>query len=262
MITYCYAVWNEFINFIGGRNGLLHWLFFCAALLFCALWGKGDRKRLFWPSVLVLLFFFNPLFYATIGTKFLSGVYWRLLWMLPVSFVIAYALTRLVYRQNKDALRVAVIVIACVCIIATGEREFSAKTYQEKENEYEIAQAAVEISDIVTENLLSWKENIIVPNELLCDVRQYSSAVGLLYGRNAGGFISDIAPDEQMVYEEMSKEEPDLSLVTEVARARECRYIVFNTSFHRIPEDLSGYGYEKIAVVQEDYAVYRRMVQQ
>ena len=75
-------------------------------------------------------------------------------------------------------------------------------------------------------------------------------------------FISDIAPDEQMVYEEMSREEPDLSLVTEVARARECRYIVFNTSFHRIPEDLTGYGYEKIAVVQEDYAVYRRMVQQ
>lgn len=262
MITYCYAVWNEFMNFIGGRNGLLHWLFFCAALLFCALWGKGDRKRLFWPSVLVLLFFFNPLFYATIGTKFLSGVYWRLLWMLPVSFVIAYALTRLVYRWNKDVVRVAVIVIACVCIIVTGEREFSAKTYQEKENEYEIAQAAVEISDIVAENLLSWKENIIVPNELLCDVRQYSSAVGLLYGRNAGGFISEIAPDEQMVYEEMSKEEPDLSLVTEVARARECRYIVFNTSFHRIPEDLSGYGYEKIAVVQEDYAVYRRMVQQ
>lgn len=262
MITYCYAVWNEFMNFIGGRNGLLHWLLFCAALLFCVLLGKGDRKRLFWPSVLVLLFFFNPLFYATIGTKFLSGVYWRLLWMLPVSFVIAYALTRLVYRQNKDAVRIAVIVIACVCIIVTGEREFSAKTYREKENEYEIAQAAVEISDIVAQNLLSWKENIIVPNELLCDVRQYSSAVGLLYGRNAGGFISDIAPDEQMVYEEMSKEEPDLSLVTEVARARECRYIVFNTSFHRIPEDLTGYGYEKIAVVQEDYAVYRRMVQQ
>ena len=120
----------------------------------------------------------------------------------------------------------------------------------------------MEISDIVAQNLLSWKENIIVPNELLCDVRQYSSAVGLLYGRNAGGFISDIAPDEQMVYEQMSREEPDLSLVTEVAQARECRYIVFNTSFHRIPEDLTGYGYEKIAVVQEDYAVYRRMVQQ
>ena len=55
MITYCYAVWNEFMNFIGGRNGLLHWLLFCAALLFCVLLGKGDRKRLFWPSVLVLL---------------------------------------------------------------------------------------------------------------------------------------------------------------------------------------------------------------
>lgn len=259
MITYCYAVWDEFVNFIGGRSGLLHWSIFCAALVFCAFLGKGERKRLFWPSVLVLLFFFNPVFYATIGTRFLSGIYWRLLWMLPVSFVIAYALTQFTFRWKKNVVRVAVVVAACVCIAVTGEREFSKETYREKENAYEISQAAIEISDIVVENLQSWKETIIVPNELLCDVRQYSSAVGLLYGRNAGGFISDIGPDEQAVYEEMSREEPDLAIVTEIAKNKDCKYIVFNTSFHRIPEDLSEYGYKKMAVVQEHYVIYSRI---
>ncbi len=259
MITYCYAVWDEFVNFIGGRSGLLHWILFCAALVFCAFLGKGDRKRLFWPSVLVLLFFFNPVFYATIGTRFLSGIYWRLLWMLPVSFVIAYALTQFTFKWKKNVVRVAVVVVACVCIAVTGEREFSKETYQEKENAYEISQAAIEISDVVMGSLMDWKENIIVPNELLCDVRQYSCSVGLLYGRNAGGFITDIEDDEMTVYEEMSREEPDLEIVTGIAKNRNCRYIVFNTSFHRIPEDLSGYGYEKLTVVQEDYAVYRRI---
>lgn len=257
MVTYCYAVWDEFINFIGGRSGFWHWLLFCVALLCCAWMGKGERKRLVIPSVLVLFFFFNPFFYAYIGTKFLAGIYWRLLWMLPISFVIAYALTQMIYKMKKDVLRVIAIVAACVCIVATGEREFSAETYTEKENEYEIAQAAIEISAIVEGDLHNWKETIIVPNELLCDIRQYSCSVGLLYGRNAGGFISDIAPDEASVYEEMCKEEPDVALITEIGKARECRYIVFDTSFHRIPEDLSEYGYEKIAVVQEDYAVYR-----
>lgn len=257
MITYCYAVWDEFVNFIGGRSGLAHWLIFGMAIFCCVLLGKEDRKRFLWPSVLVLLFFFNPIFYKYIGTKFLSGIYWRLLWMLPISFVIAYALTQTAYKVRKDAVRILILVAGCMCIILTGEREFSGTTYKEKENDYEISQAAIEISDVVMGNLSEWKENIIVPNELLCDVRQYSCAVGLLYGRNAGGFITDIEPDEKAVYDEMCKEEPDLSIVTGIAKLRGCRFIVFNTSFHRIPEDLSGYGYEKIAVVQNNYAVYR-----
>lgn len=259
MITYCYAVWDEFVNFIGGRDGLVHWILFGVAILCCMLQGKEERKRIFWPSALVLLFFFNPIFYAIIGTRFLSGVYWRLLWMLPISFVIAYAVTQMAYKLKRDVLRVFVLVAACVCIMVTGEREFSAETYTEKENAYEISQAAIEISDIVMLNLQSWKENIIVPNELLCDIRQYSCSVGLLYGRNAGGFINNIEPDEMTVYEEMCKEEPDLAVITEIAKKRECRYIVFNTSFHQIPEDLGSYGYGKLAVVQEDYVVYQRI---
>lgn len=259
MSTYCYAVWDEFINFIGGKDGLIHWILFGVAICCCAFLGKGERKRLFWPSALVLLFFFNPIFYAVIGTRFLTGVYWRLLWMLPISFVIAYTVTQMAYKVKKDVFRLCVLAMACVCIVATGKPVLSAETYTEKENSYEISQAAIEICDIVMGDLSDWKENIIVPNELLCDIRQYSCSVGLLYGRNAGGFISDIEPDENAVYEEMCKQEPDVAVITDIAKQRGCRYIVFNTSFHRIHEDLSGYGYEKLTSVQEDYVVYRRI---
>lgn len=259
MSTYCYAVWDEFTKFIGGRAGLWHWLLFGAAIFCCAFFGKEERKKIFWPSALVLLFFFNPIFYAVIGTRFLSGVYWRLLWMLPISFVLAYVIIQLVYKVNRDVLRVLVLAAACVCIIVTGEREFSKATYTEKENEYEISQAAIEICDVVMARLSDWKEIIIVPNELLCDIRQYSCSVGLLYGRNAGGFITDIEPEELAVYEEMCKEVPDVKLITDIAKERNCRYIVFRTSFHQIPEDLSSYGYGKFAVVQEDYVIYQRI---
>ena len=259
MVVYCYAVIDEFVKFIGGRSGLAHWILFCVALLCCFCLGKEERKRFVWPSVLVLLFFFNPVFYAYVGTKFLTGIYWRLLWMLPISFVIAYALVQMAYKFRSDILRFAVLLVAVVCIIVTGEREFSRGTYTEKENEYEIAQAAVDISNVVMSGLIDWKETIIVPNELVCDIRQYSCSVGLLYGRNAGGFISGIEPDEKMVHDEMCKEYPNVALIAQIAKARDCRYVVFNTSFHKIPEDLSELGYEKITVVQENYAIYRRI---
>ena len=256
---YVLALWGEFTNFIGKESGVIHWLLFTAALILCFFMGKRERRLLFWPSVLVLVFFFNPFFYKYVGTLFLSGIYWRLLWMLPVSFVIAYVLTKLLYRIPKNAVRALMLVIACGCIFVTGVPVFSRTTYRERENLYEIPTAAIEICDYVKSNLENWKETIIVPNELLCEIRQYSSAVGLLYGRNFGGFISDIEEDEMAVYEEMSKEEPDVALITEVARNRDCRYIVFNLSFHDVPEDLTEYGYEKVEVIEEVYAIYGRI---
>ena len=257
MSTYCYGVWNEFTNFIGGRAGLAHWALYILALFCCIFMGKEIRKKLFFPSVLILLVFFNPLFYALVGTRFLSGIYWRLLWMLPISFLIAYCLTRLVYRMKKNVFRLAVAVLACICIIVTGKRIFVPETYTEKENKYELPQAAIEICDYVKDHLMDWKETIVVPEELLCDIRQYSSAVCLFYGRNAGGFITNIEEDEAAVYEQMCRKEPDLEMITEIGKRRNCRYLVFNTSFHRLPEDMTDYGYEKVHVVENVYAIYR-----
>lgn len=259
MLTYCYAVWDEFINFIGGRSGLAHWLLFGLALLCCAAFGKNIRKKLFWPSVLVMIFFFNPVFYAVVGTRFLSGVYWRLLWMLPISFVIAYVLTQMTFKINRNVVRVGAAALSVICIMVTGERIFSDSTYNEKENAYELPQAAIEISDIIMGELSEWKETIIVPYDLLCYIRQYSCSVGLLYGRNAEGFISGIEEEEAKVFSEMNKENPDVGLITEIAKEKKCRYIIFDAYFHQIPEDLTEYGYERYRVVEEKYVMYRRI---
>ena len=70
---YVLALWGEFVKFTGGRAGLVHLLLFAAALVCCFFLGKEERHRLFWPSVLVGIFFFNPVFYKYVGTRFLSG---------------------------------------------------------------------------------------------------------------------------------------------------------------------------------------------
>ena len=85
-----YSIWDNFKNFIGGRTGLFHWGMFCLALVFLFLVGRKQKEEkqavrfLVWPSVLVLLFLFNPLFYRYVGSRFFAGVYWRLFWMLSL----------------------------------------------------------------------------------------------------------------------------------------------------------------------------------
>lgn len=237
------AVWFNFKDFIGGREGLLHWAIFCGALLVCVVLGKKERKLLFWPSVLTLIFFFNPLFYRYIGNKFLSGVYWRLLWMVPVSFITAYVLTQLVYRFKKDFVRIAAVVLAAAVIILTGERMYTGVTFQQPENDYKLPQAALDVADILGSSGIDWKVKAVVPNELLCYVRQYRCDFGLLYGRNAGGFISDIGEDEQKVYEQMSSDTPDVGVITELAKKHDVAFICFNIKEQKIPQDISNYGY-------------------
>ena len=121
-----YSILDNFKNFIGGRTGLLHWVLFCAAVVAIFFLGKKYKEEkqavrfLVWPSVLVLLFIFNPLFYRYVGSRFFAGVYWRLFWMLPISFSVAYVIVWLICRWKKQAVRVAVSVAALVTIIVSG----------------------------------------------------------------------------------------------------------------------------------------------
>ena len=85
-----YSILDNFKNFIGGRTGLLHWVLFCAAVVAIFFLGKKYKEEkqavrfLVWPSVLVLLFVFNPLFYRYVGSRLFAGGYWGLWWMLPI----------------------------------------------------------------------------------------------------------------------------------------------------------------------------------
>lgn len=256
MIADCYAVWDNFKNFIGGRAGILHWGIFCLALIYCLFLGKRDRKLLVWPTVMVLFFFFNPLFYRYVGSKFLSGVYWRLMWMVPVSFVTAYALVHFVYRFKKQAVRILASVLAVACIIVTGERMYQEKTFVRAENSYKLPQAVIDVADTLAAAGVNWKVRSLVPNELFCYIRQYRCDIGLFYGRNAGGFISEIGEDEKRVYDEMCKEEPDIGVITEICKRNEVVFLCFNRDMQRIPEDLEEYGYLHYRDVGE-YSIYK-----
>lgn len=260
MKAYLDALWGEFVNFIGGGAGAAHWGLFLAALIGTFFLGRRERRKIFYPSLLVLLLFFNPLFYRYVGTRFLPGVYWRLLWMLPVSFAVAYVATRLLFVIPRRALRVAAAALACAVIFATGAPVFSRETYSEKENAYELPAAAIGVADTVDAwRTDAWKETMVAPSELLCSIRQYSPSACLLYGRNSGGFILDIGEDEEAVFGEMNKLEPDLGLIDRVAREKNCRFLVFNTAFHNVTDEgLGSLGYKRIATIEEDYAVYRR----
>lgn len=258
-----YSILDNFKNFIGGRTGLLHWVLFCAAVVAIFFLGKKYKEEkqavrfLVWSSVLVLLFIFNPLFYRYVGSRFFAGVYWRLFWMLPISFSVAYVIVWLICRWKKQAVRVAVFVAALVTIMVSGQRIYSETTFTEAENEYKLPQAAIDVADIIGNSGYSWKVKAVVPDELFCYIRQYRCDIGLFYGRNVGGFISGIGEDEDAMHQQMCQEKPDMEVVTEIAKRNGLVFLCFNREEKELPDNMTPYGYHYY-METGDYIIYIR----
>lgn len=107
---------------------------------------------------------------------------------------------------EKQAVRIVVLVAALGTIALSGQKIYSKATFTEAENEYKLPQAALDVADILAGAGISWKVRSVVPNELLCYIRQYRCDIGLFYGRNVGGFISGIGDDEVAMYQQMCQE--------------------------------------------------------
>lgn len=249
----CAGVIANFKSFLG--SGWLMWLCFLVALVFCFFWMKDKRKKLFTVSILGCAMIINPIVYRLIGTSFMSGVYWRLFWALPIVIVVAAVLTELTGRISKDWVRFVTAIVLCLTIAAFGERVINRGTYTLPENDYQIPQAAIDVSDIVLEANEDVTAMIIVPDELVCYIRQYTGKISLAYGRNIWGFINNPTDWQFGLYDLMNAEEIDYRTLRDDAYACGCSYIVFNATQRELPENMGEYGYTFVGQT-EPYVVY------
>lgn len=249
----CAGVIANFKSFLG--SGWLMWLCFLAALVFCFFRMKDKRKKLFTVSVLGCVIIINPIVYRLIGTSFMSGVYWRLFWALPIVIVVAAVLTEITGKISKEWLRFGTAIVLCLMIAAFGERVINRGTYTLPENDYQIPQAAIDVSDIVLEANDCCETMIIVPDELVCYIRQYTGKISLAYGRNIWGFINNPVDWQYELYDLMNAEEMDYRTLRDKAYTYGCCYIVFNITQWELPDNMKEYGYTFVGQT-ESYMVY------
>ncbi len=214
------------------------WGCFCVALIICFFLGKDRRKKLFTVSVLGCVVIINPVVYKLVGTRFLSGVYWRLFWALPIVIVVAVVLTEFTGKVKKEWLRVIAVGVLCLVIAVTGKSVINRGTYTLAENDYQIPQEAIDVSDVVLEASGGNHTTIIVPDELVCYIRQYTGKIALAYGRNIWGFINNAVDWQYELYDLMNAEQIDYAALRDTAYAYDCRYIVFNAEQRELPENM------------------------
>ena len=200
-------------------------VFFLVMVIYLYFVEKDKAKRIlfiYMPAGLLLLYF-NPLFcnlvYGFIGDE----IYYRILWLMPVTIVLAYGIITL-YRKCRGRCRQLVLIGAAVGVMLSGSLIYTNENFKKAENAYHIPQTVVEICDSIK---VEGREVMAVfPMEMLQYVRQYSAYICMPYGRemtiDRWGFYYElflVMEADVLVVEKMA----------ELAKEDGCHYIIIKS---------------------------------
>ncbi|WP_343248578.1 hypothetical protein [Diplocloster hominis] len=246
-------IWDTFIKFNG--NGIYFLLYFLA-VIYILLIEKDSRKYFVYPSVLVTLLTFNPIFFKIV-TKFFfeEAVYWRMFWLLPIPILLAYVFTHIIVRQKNNGLRYSVLIIVTLLIIMSGDFifNFNNGNFKTSENYFKLPTATLEVSQLIHKD--SGEDGdlkLAAPHLLATTIRQYDATIPLLFGRRPE---ESSCPESMEMYDQLNSDSPDLNVVVRIAREYGCRYFALYT--WQVPEiDAGELGFDEIATAGY-YRIYK-----
>ena len=229
----------------------------CYLLAIVYLWRREERRYLrilfLYIPLAVLALFFNPLFAKFVYRMAEAEIYWRMLWLLPMTATLAYACVR-VYGQlhREKGKRPAEAAALCMAgiIAVSGSFIYASPSFSRAENLYHVPDVVVAICEAI--HVPGREVMAAFPPELTQYVRQYSPLVCMPYGR-------EISVDGWHNYhplrEEMRLEVVDLEKVVPLSRENLCHYVIFgpDQKIQGKPED---YGWVRFGEM-EGYVIYR-----
>ncbi len=216
-----------------------HWLLAAMSYLYLFASSKGIRRKLIWPTVLLVFLLMNPILYAKLyeGTR-----YWRWFWMIASAPVIAAAFMRLVKTSPKNAEKLVVFCSILVLIVKTGSFAYDDGSYYGTENLYKIEPETALVGEIILS--VEPSPNCICPAPLCYRIRQYSGDIEQLYGRDAAWYIVEPTKQQRDMFATMLSKEPDYDWILKEAQDASCNIIVTRKE-NAIPiTDLTSYGFE------------------
>lgn len=235
---------TTFEKFMG--NGLIT-IFYLAVVVYLFFEEKRKPFRIMfvYTPILLLIIYFNPVFagffYDAVGEE----IYYRILWLLPMSVEIGYGIVTIAAKLQAGKRRM--FLALCVVLIATGGSMIYKNVFYEKaDNIYHMPQEVVDICDDIR---VEGRELMVaMPMEFVNFVRQYDATICMPYGREAAYYYNDFS--ELLAQDEIPMEE-----AIEKARACGCHYMILADS-KTVLGDYEAMGYEYYKTI-DGYKIFK-----
>lgn len=223
--------------------------FFCLLYLFLQEERKYVRAILLCVPVFILLLFFNPLFAEIVQKTSDEEIYYRILWLLPLTAGIAYTACH-IYGRLRGKRRYAFLAGAVLIVMLSGKCVYGSLFFVKAENPYHVPDSVVHICDAI---IVPGREvQAAFPREMLQYVRQYTPFVCMPYGREVLVERWDMPSD---LSQAMERDPVDLEELAPLARERQCHYIILGEG-KEILGELQDFGWE-IFGQMDGYVIYR-----
>ena len=231
-----------------GTGWILGFFLVAVVYLFFTETDKAKRLLFIYIPVVLLLLYFNPPFCKLLYTVIGDEIYYRILWLIPITMVLAYGIT-VFYQRIRGWGRKGFLLLAGVLVMTSGSLIYKNVNFKRAENLNHIPQTVVDICDAIR---VEGREVMAVfPMEMLQYVRQYSAYVCMPYGRelvvDRWGYFSplqQIMTADKLIVEEMAP----------LAKEKACHYVIVDSE-KEILGDMAEYDYELFESI-DGYDIY------
>ncbi len=245
-------MWNKIITLYAGfcGKGMIVALFFLALIyLFFKEKNKNNRMMFVYMPIVILILYFCPAVAAVVYALVSEDLYWRFLWLLPMTPVIAYAAVKVISSlQGKKQ------VFAGVClggmIIASGSLIYNSSTASPAKNYYHVPESVIAVCDLIEPE--EGKVKAAFPWEMFQYVRQYSASIEMPYGRE---YILLSWARRSDLFLALAEGTLNPELIAELARKEGCEYLVFSAG-KVIDGEFEDFGFEQVGSTH-GYVIYQ-----
>lgn len=194
---------------------------------------KRARQYLVYPSLILFLFLFNPVF-IHLMYKFIAVPerIVRIFWPLPIDIICVYCLVRAFFALKENWKKAVLLVSALLMLLLNSGGAIAGVSFGVADNPYKLPKGTKQVSDAIYELNLHEPANVILPESLFYWIREYNSSIRMPYIRDLELFYDD-------------NDVMDLDIVGELGLEGSCRYVVLNDS-EPTKGSLELYGYEQV----------------
>lgn len=253
-----WETWKEMFQFLQGyyNNGIVLWIYVVSFLTIMFWGGKRLRKLIGWPALALMIIVFNPFFYRYVWQKCFHYGYWRVFWLVPVTFVVSAAAI-VWYEKIKQQKKQLVFLLVLIFFIGCNGKNMFAKQmfYTDTRNAYKLPQEAIDVADALLE--LDTEPRVVMCSELYSYVRQYSTDIKMMYGRNVDGYIDGMNEDSMEVAKNLKRmEEGNWQHVVTLMKNAECDYLVIPQDERCTEDYMQQYSFECLKQV-DGYNIFK-----
>ena len=234
----------------GGKH---YFALFTIAVLFVILRTKNENKDILFAfaiySIVVIIINLNPVFSRVWSLLVGSDVYWRVYWILPIGYIVAYAFTECVTMLDNNKKQILILILCVIILMLNGKWVYTKLNFAEVDNYYKIP-----------DHLLEMLYTIEVDNERIKKVAGTEEVV--VYARQVNGmFLIETIRDVSGYYPETSLikniNELDEIKMNNIIIHNNYNYIICYSEPKKEQTLFADYGFDEICK-NDKYVLYKK----